>query len=211
MNSVLTIPLFPSSCIILKISFTTLSTSSSTGGVGSLPSSSLTETMMTPQQQLLSQALCSFELLTKFKQNIERIVMELRQQKRIVKRLKRNGQSDMRKKKLMIAYLFQSLKRDYPQYHSQPLTELPLQVHVHDVRWEVHSSLVEPLRYMMYSFCIIVLLILVAWVRLASGLSRRFAEIFENMNGGINFDLCMITLLFCVSALSLPSIPLYMY
>jgi len=178
MNSVLTIPLSPSSCIILNISFTTLSTSSSTGGVGSLPSSLLTETMMTPRQQLLSQALCSFELLKKlkkFKQNIERIMMEIRHQKRVIKRLKRDAQSDMRRNKL-IAYVVQSLKRDHPQYHSQPSSGLPLQVH--DVRWEIPSSLVVPLQYMMYSFCMMVVLILIDW---ASGLGRCCVRAFHHM------------------------------
>ena len=101
---------------------------------------------LTSRQQLLSNPTCSLELLKKLKQNIERIMTELRQQKRLIKKLKRNAQSDMRRKKL-IAYLVHSLKRDDPQYHSQPSTDLPLQVH--DERWEVPSNLVEPLRWSM--------------------------------------------------------------
>ena len=181
MNSVLTIPLFPSSCIILKISFTTLSTSSSTGGVGSLPSSSLTETMMTPQQQLLSQALCSFELLKKLKQNIEQIKMEIQKQKRVIKRLKRDAKSDLRKKKL-IAHLFHSLKHGHSQYHSQQSSELSLQV---------PSSLVVPLRYMMYCFCIMVVLLLVDW---ASGLGRCCVRAFRCTL--IGFYKCSVSIFF---------------
>ena len=152
---------------------------------------------LTSRQQLLSNPSCSLELLKKLKQNVERITMELRQQKQLIKKLKRNAQSDMRRKKL-IAYLVHSLKRDDPQYHSQPLTGLPLQVH--DERWEVPSNLVEPLRWSMYSFYILVSLILVAWVGSASGLGRCFAELFGSMNGEIIFHLCVLTLVIvCVS------------
>jgi len=151
---------------------------------------------LTSRQQLLSNPTCSLELLKKLKQNIERIMMELRQQKRLIKKLKTNAQSDMRRKKL-IAYLVHSLKRD-AQYHSQPSTDLPLQVH--DERWEVPSNLVEPLRWSMYSFYILVSLILVAWVGSASGLGRCFAEMFGSMNGEIIFHLCVLTLVIvCVS------------
>ena len=149
--------------------------------------SSLTETM-TPRQQLLSQALCSFELLKKFKQNIEQIKMEIQKQKRVIKRLKRDAQSDMRRNKL-IAYVVQSLKRDHPQYHSQPSSGLPLQVH--DVQWEIPSSLVVPLQYMMYSFCMMVVLVLVDW---ASGLGRCCFKAFRYTL--IGFYKCSVSFFF---------------
>ena len=142
--------------------------------------SSLTETM-TPRQQLLSQALCSFELLKKLKQNIEQIKMEIQKQKRVIKRLKRDAQSDLRKKKL-IAHLFRSLKHGHSQYHSQQSSELSLQV---------PSSLVVPLRYMMYSFCIMVVLVLVDW---ASGLGRCCVRAFRCTL--IGFYKCSVSIFF---------------